>query len=146
MTADTVVARVEMTRPVWLVDPVVGIGDAAKLLDLPESTLSHWLAMAKALGIPLHQKIGSSRRMTPHSVYVAGVLAALYRARVPASDEVFRAAHDAAHDHGMPVLPALFDAVDFTHSKSDGRPVAKALVDLSQVWLELAPRLERLAA
>ncbi|GAB4068001.1 hypothetical protein KHC28_11340 [Ancylobacter sonchi] len=145
MTDDSAVVRVDLARPPWLLDPVISIGDAAKLLDLPENTLSHWLAMAKALGVPLHQKISGSRRLTPHSVYVAGVLASLYRARFPASDEVFIGAHRATHRAGVPVLPHLFESVDFSHSKADGKPVARALVDLSAVWLSLQSDLERLA-
>lgn len=146
MADDTAVVWVEIPRPPWLVDPVISFGDAAKLLDLPVDTLSHWATMAKALGVPLHQKIGGSRRMSAHDVYRAGVLAALYRARFPASDEVFLGAHRATHRQGIPVLPGLFDSIDFSHSKSDGRPVAQALVDLSAVWLALQSDLERLAS
>jgi len=142
---DDVVVRVDLPRPSWLVDPVISVGDAADLLGLPEPTLSHWLKMADALGVPMHRKVASSRRMTPHDVYRAAILRALYKTSFPASNWVFLRTHEVTYRQGLPVLPGLLDQAEFVHPAIDGKPEARVLVDLSAVWLNIEPSLAKLA-
>ncbi|MCK0197747.1 hypothetical protein MWN34_12575 [Ancylobacter sp. 6x-1] len=145
MPDDTLVLRAEIPRPQWLDDPVISVADAAKLLELPENTLSHWLKMAEAIGVPMHRKVGGSRRMTAHDVFRAAILRALYRIDFPASNWVFRRAYEITHDRGRTCLPGFLDEAEFMHPATDGQPEVRVIVEISLIWLSLHPHLERLA-
>lgn len=143
---DSLPGRIDFERPPWLLDAAITTKEAASLLDVNHETLRHWIKVANLMGIPISAKPRGKPRLTSHGVYIAAILAALHKAGIDCGPYLMRAAWSVAHDEGRPRLPCLFEKIALNEQDGAGRPVAQIVVDISNVWMEIQPRLDALMA
>jgi hypothetical protein len=136
--------RIHIPQPSWLWDAVISPKEAATLLDVNHDTVRHWMKTARLMGIPLNAKPNGKPRASAHHVYILAILAALHSAGLNCTPGLIRAAHASTRDGDVPRLPHLFEAIALNEQDSAGKPIAQIVVDLSQVWLELEPKLKKL--
>ncbi len=136
--------RIELAQPSWLHDAVISPKEAAELLDINDDTLRTWMKTARIMGIPVSQKVDGRQRLNAHGTYILAILAALRAAEIDCAPYLIRAAHASTRDGDVPRLPHLFEAIALNEQDSAGKPIAQIVVDLSQVWLELEPKLKKL--
>jgi hypothetical protein len=126
---------INIDAPSWLTEPTFTLKEVAALTGTPPNTITYWSTLAETAGYELSVKPGPRRMLSAHGAYVVAVLRHLSSAHVTLSASVVKSVLAVTFRGGRPVLPNLFDQLHLV----DSHVVVE--VELSQIWLELEPKL-----